>query len=125
MGTTRPRGRGIDPTRLTTRDRSSTGHDAKAPRDMEETTIARSGVSRSARASARSSRAASRRAIVLRHGYVVATWGEPDRVDMTHSVTKSFLSSVAGLAFDRGMIRDVRDTVVAISAPIYRSRPRR
>ena len=41
--------------------------------------------------------------IIVRHGYIVAEWGEPDRVDMTHSVTKSFLSTVVGLAFDRGM----------------------
>ena len=29
--------------------------------------------------------------VVLRHGYLVAEWGEPDRVDMTFSITKSFL----------------------------------
>ena len=45
--------------------------------------------------------------VILRHGYRVAEWGEPARVDMTFSVTKSFLSAVAGLAFDRGLIRDV------------------
>jgi len=49
--------------------------------------------------------------IVLRHGYLVAEWGEPDRVDMTFSITKSFLSTVAGLAWDRGLIRDVHDRV--------------
>ena len=49
--------------------------------------------------------------LVLRHGYVVAEWGETDRVDMTFSVTKSYLSTVAGLAFDRGLIRDVHDRV--------------
>ena len=47
--------------------------------------------------------------IIVRNGYLVAEWGEPDRVDMTHSVTKSFLSSVVGLAVDRGLIRDVND----------------
>jgi CubicO group peptidase (beta-lactamase class C family) len=49
--------------------------------------------------------------VVLRHGYLVAEWGEPERVDMTFSVTKSFLSTVAGLAWDRGLIRDVRHRV--------------
>jgi CubicO group peptidase (beta-lactamase class C family) len=49
--------------------------------------------------------------VVLRHGYLVAEWGEPERVDMTFSVTKSFLSTVAGLAWDRGLIRDVQDRV--------------
>jgi CubicO group peptidase (beta-lactamase class C family) len=49
--------------------------------------------------------------IVLRHGYLVAEWGEPMRVDMTFSITKSFLSTVAGLAWDRGLIRDLQDRV--------------
>src|SRR5678809_421816 len=42
--------------------------------------------------------------IVIRHGYIVAEWGEPERVDVTNSVTKSFLSSVIGVAFDRSLI---------------------
>jgi len=49
--------------------------------------------------------------IVLRHGYLVDEWGEPECVDMTFSITKSFLSTVAGLAWDRGLIRDVHDRV--------------
>ncbi len=49
--------------------------------------------------------------IVLRHGYLVAEWGEPERVDMTFSVTKSFLSTVVGLAWDRGLIADLDDRV--------------
>ena len=35
--------------------------------------------------------------IIVKNGYIVAEWGEPFRVDMTHSVTKSFLSSTVGL----------------------------
>src|SRR3712207_4440112 len=42
--------------------------------------------------------------IVLRRGYIVAEWGDPERVDMTVSVTKSFLSTTVGLALDRGLI---------------------
>src|SRR5690242_2644835 len=34
--------------------------------------------------------------IILRHGYIVAEWGDTRRVDMTFSVAKSYLSSVAG-----------------------------
>ena len=47
--------------------------------------------------------------LVVRGGYVVAQWGEPDRVDMTFSVTKSFLSTVTGLALDRGLIKNLDD----------------
>jgi CubicO group peptidase (beta-lactamase class C family) len=49
--------------------------------------------------------------LVIRHGYIVAEWGPTDRVDMTHSVTKTFLSTVVGLAWQRGLIRDVTDRV--------------
>ncbi len=49
--------------------------------------------------------------IIVRHGYIVAEWGDTRRADMTFSVTKSFLSTLAGLALDRGLIRDVHDPV--------------
>ena len=49
--------------------------------------------------------------VIVRHGYLVAEWGEPQRIDMTFSVTKSFLSTTVGLAYDRGLIRDVHDRV--------------
>lgn len=56
--------------------------------------------------------------VVVRRGYLVAEWGEPERVDMTFSVTKSFLSTVVGLAWDRGMIRDLSDTVATYVGPV-------
>jgi len=45
--------------------------------------------------------------IVLKGGYIVAEWGDTDREDMTFSVTKSYLSTVAGLAWDDGLIEDL------------------
>jgi CubicO group peptidase (beta-lactamase class C family) len=56
--------------------------------------------------------------VIVHHGYIVAEWGEPARVDMTHSVTKSFLSSVIGVAYDRGMIRSLDDPVRDYVGPI-------
>jgi CubicO group peptidase (beta-lactamase class C family) len=47
--------------------------------------------------------------LVIRHGFVVAEWGDTTRVDMTFSVTKTFLSTVVGLAWQKGLIRDVTD----------------
>jgi CubicO group peptidase (beta-lactamase class C family) len=49
--------------------------------------------------------------VLLRCGYIVAEWGEPKRVDMTFSVTKTFLTTTIGLAWQRGLIRDVTDAV--------------
>jgi len=50
--------------------------------------------------------------IILKNGYKVAQWGDVERVDMTFSVTKSFLSSVALLALQDGHIENVNDHVV-------------
>ncbi len=50
--------------------------------------------------------------LVIRHGKVVAEWGETRKVDMTFSVSKSFLSTVVGVAYDRGLIGDLEDSVI-------------
>ena len=47
--------------------------------------------------------------LIARHGYIVAEWGDPKSVDMTFSVTKTFLTTVVGLAWQRGLIHDVND----------------
>jgi len=56
--------------------------------------------------------------IIIKNGYIVAEWGEPFRVDMTHSVTKSFLTTAVGIAYDRGLIRDVHEKADQYMAPI-------
>ena len=49
--------------------------------------------------------------LIVRRGYVVAEWGETQSVDMTHSVAKTFLSTVVGLAWQKRLINDVKDRV--------------
>lgn len=49
--------------------------------------------------------------MILKNGYVIAKWGNTKRIDMTFSVTKSFLSTMAGLAEDKGLIADTNDKV--------------
>jgi CubicO group peptidase (beta-lactamase class C family) len=61
--------------------------------------------------------------IIVRGGYIVAEFGEPDRVDMTFSVTKSFLSTTVGLAYDRGLIPDVNRPVHLDMAPVIAANP--
>ncbi len=61
--------------------------------------------------------------VVIRGGYIVAEWGDPGRVDMTHSVTKSFLAAVVGIAFDRKLIRSLQDKAVDYNAPVVPYRP--
>ena len=50
--------------------------------------------------------------IVVKDGYIVAEWGDAERVDLTFSATKCYLATVAGLAFDRGLIKSTSDRVV-------------
>jgi CubicO group peptidase (beta-lactamase class C family) len=49
--------------------------------------------------------------MIIRHGYIVAEWGDTAAVDPTYSVAKSFLSTVLGLTIDRGMIKNIDDPV--------------
>ena len=56
--------------------------------------------------------------VIVRRGYIVAEWGDPARVDMTFSVTKSFVSTTVGLAVEHGLIRSIDDTVFRYMAPV-------
>ncbi len=52
--------------------------------------------------------------LVIRGGRVAAEWGDLDRVDMTFSVVKSYLSTVAAIAWRDGLLSDLH-------APVGRS----
>ena len=49
--------------------------------------------------------------VIRIEGREVAAWGEPDRPDLTFSVAKTYLALLAGVAFDRGLIADVREPI--------------
>ena len=51
--------------------------------------------------------------LIIKNGFIAAQWGDVNRVDMTFSATKSFLSTMAGLAIDNGLIKNVTDKVGA------------
>jgi CubicO group peptidase (beta-lactamase class C family) len=44
-------------------------------------------------------------------GQQVAAWGEPDRVDLTFSIAKTYLALLAGVAFDHGLLTDLNEPV--------------
>lgn len=50
--------------------------------------------------------------VILKNGYIIAQWGDVKRADMTFSVAKSFLSTVAGLAVDNHLIKNVDEPVL-------------
>ena len=47
--------------------------------------------------------------LILRGGERLVQWGEPDRVDMAFSVTKSFLALLTGIALGDGLIGSLDD----------------
>ena len=49
--------------------------------------------------------------LIVHQGYIVAEWGNPKRIDSINSVTKTFLTTVIGLAWQRDLIHDVNDNV--------------
>jgi len=49
--------------------------------------------------------------LIIYRGKLIAQWGEVDSVDMTHSIAKTFLTTVTGLAWQRGLIRDLQDRI--------------
>lgn len=49
--------------------------------------------------------------LIIKDGYIIGEWGDTERVDMTFSVTKSFLSTTALIALQQDLIDDVNDLV--------------
>ena len=49
--------------------------------------------------------------LIIKDGYIIASWGDTKRVDMTFSVTKSYLSAITGIAVDKKLIRSEKDFV--------------
>lgn len=49
--------------------------------------------------------------LVIKNGFIVAEWGDTKKVDPTYSVAKSFLSTLLGVAIDKGLIKSENDLV--------------
>lgn len=52
--------------------------------------------------------------IILKGGRIVAEWGDTNAVEPTYSAAKSFLSTMLGIAVDRGLVKSVHDPVGAL-----------
>ncbi len=107
-----PADAGFDPAKLDAAVAFSKAHEAAGPRDQGQAMLETFGVREpNYRLLGPTAVRGDVTGLVIRRGKVVAAWGEPDRPDMPHSVAKSFLSTVVGLAYDRGLIRRLDDRV--------------
>lgn len=109
---------GLDSSKMNEAIRYAIEHEAKAPRNMELAQAMSFGKEPFGQGIGPFSERGDPTGLVLYKGFIIAEWGEPLRVDMTHSVTKSFLSTVVGVAVDQHLIRSVQDTVAAYIAPV-------
>jgi CubicO group peptidase (beta-lactamase class C family) len=112
-----PEGLGMDAARLQEAVRFAVASEAKAPRDLERAHYQTFGREPFGEAVGPFKERGDPTGVVIRRGYIVAEWGDPFRVDMTFSVTKSFVSTTVGLAYDRKLIRSLDDRVRDYVAP--------
>ncbi len=48
---------------------------------------------------------------IIRHGYIVAEFGDTKAIDPTYSMAKSIMSTTCGIAVTQGLIKDINDPV--------------
>lgn len=113
-----PAAAGLDSSKINEAIRYAIEHEAKAPRNMEVAQAMSFGREPFGQGIGPFSERGEPTGIVLHKGFIIAEWGDPLRVDMTHSVTKSFLSTVVGVAVDQHLINSVQDTVAAYIPPV-------
>ena len=118
-----PQQSGFDPAKLDSAIVSAKARESRTSRDLEEAHYQSFGREPFGLAVGPFSERGPQTGVIVRRGYIVATWGEPERVDMTFSVTKSFVSTVVGLAADRGMIRSLDEPVHTYMAPVLHGTP--
>ena len=109
---------GLDSARLQAAVSFAVASESKAPRDLEMAHYQTFGREPFGEAVGPFQPRGDPTGMIIRNGYIVAEWGDPHRVDMTFSVTKSFLSTVVGVALDRGLIRDLREPVWRSMGPV-------
>jgi CubicO group peptidase (beta-lactamase class C family) len=109
---------GLDSGKLATAIQFARDHESKALRDMEVAQSLSFGKEPFSEGVGPFETRGDQTGIIVYKGYIVAEWGEPNRVDMTHSVTKSFLSAIIGVAVDEKLIGSVFDTVAHYVPPI-------
>lgn len=114
---------GVDNTKLQVAIEFAIDHESKNPRSMEQNHYQTFGREPFGDVIGPMKDRGEPTGIIIKNGYVIAHWGEPMRPDMTHSVTKSFLSATVGLAFDRGLIQSINDTVYTYMAPVHVYKP--
>ena len=105
------RASGFDPGKLAEAITWAKAHESKSPRDLRLSHDYSFGRELYGEPLGPFKERGGQTGVILKGGYIVAEWGDPWRVDMTFSVTKSFVSTTVGLAVQDGLIGAVSDPV--------------
>ncbi|MEN8375089.1 MAG: serine hydrolase [Gemmatimonadota bacterium] len=108
---------GLDPAGVQAAVDYALAHESPVPRDQEQSQAASFGREPFGHGVGPFRVRGGPAGVIVKDGYIVAEWGDVWRVDMTHSVSKSFLSTVVGLAWQDGMIA-LDEPVLRYMAPV-------
>lgn len=93
-------------------------HEVKNPRNLEENHYRSFGREPFGQAIGPLGTRGEPSGLIIHKGYIIGKWGNPAACEITNSVTKSFLSTVVGLAFDKKLIASIDDKVANYVPPI-------
>ena len=102
---------GIDPDKLSEAIEFALNNESPAPRDLKKYIYSRFSEHAYDSIIGPMKERGDMSGIAIKNGYVIHEFGPTDRVDMTFSVTKSFLSTVGGLALDDSLIQNIEEPV--------------
>ena len=109
---------GLDPAAIQRAVRIAIAGESQSPRDLAFNHLSSFGREPLGDAVGPFTVRAPQTGLIVYRGYIVAEWGDPAKADNTFSVSKSFLSTSVGLAYDHGLIGDVHDLVRDYMPPI-------
>ncbi|MDA1297439.1 MAG: serine hydrolase [Chloroflexi bacterium] len=107
-----PASLGLDPAALDQTSRFAIGNEVPWPEDLTSVNVSNDPPEYAEKLGPMRPRGGPA-GLILKDGYIVHEWGDLSRVDLTYSATKSYLATVAGLAFDGGLIPDLDRPVIA------------
>lgn len=116
--TKKPEDVGLDPAKLQEAIEFAKSRESKSPKNLEVSHYQTFGKEPFGDGIGPFAERGAATGLIIRNGYIVAQWGDPSRIDMTFSVTKSFLSTVVGLAYDDKLIPSLNDTLYKVIAPV-------
>ena len=111
-------GFGIDSTVLNQAIQYAISHETKFPKNLQLTQAMQFGKEPFSDPIGPMANRGPAAGVIVYKGYIIAEWGNLNSVEMVNSVTKSMLSTVVGLAVDKGLIRSINDKVYTYLPPI-------